>query len=802
MTIERRRIDIEGLVQGIGFRPFVYRLAQDLDLDGHVTNTAHGVQIEVQGEAADLDDFVRLLDTDKPPRARIERLSSHFLALENQSGFSIGSSTEAKTSRAILMPDLAPCDQCIADMLDPDNRRYFYPFTHCTRCGPRYSIARRLPYDRANTSMAAFELCDQCRHEYDNSRDRRFHAEANACPDCGPSLRLLDRHQRRLASGIEALEQGVAALRAGQILALKNVGGFQLLVDACNPAAVTRLRRRKQRPTKPLALLYPHLQGVLLDCELSAAERAMLAGPERPIMILSRRNRPGSPLAEAVAPDNPNLGVMLPGSPVQQLLMSLLLQPLVATSGNLAGEPLCTDNAEAITRLGAVADLFLVHDRDIIRPLDDSVIRFMDRQPVMLRRARGYAPLPVVLPGGSSGTNASLLAVGGHLKCSLALARGQRVYLSQHIGDLDSRAACDNFTRAIGDLTGLYGITPDRVIHDWHPAYTSTRWAETNSPKRLPVQHHVAHFFSCMAEHGHRGPALGISWDGTGVGEIFPEGIGARSGNPPDTGIIRGGECIHWDGSGQVRHLATLRPFPLPGGDRAIREPRRQALGLLHALAGDSAFAQAPPALLKNFSPAEIANLGRMLDLHLNTPDCTSVGRLFDAVAALLGLVVCSHFEGQAAMALEFAAASSATRDRYPFAIDWDRETGVFDWRPMIQALLEDLRDGTASADIAARFHNSLAAMILAAAQQANEPSVFLSGGVFQNKKLTETSARLLRDNGYTPHIQRTVPANDGGLALGQIYYARAMEQFAADAGNKRAGDKEAGAMGRHTPCA
>ena len=763
--IERLRIEIAGLVQGVGFRPFVYRLARACDLRGWVANNAGGVCMEVQGETQRVAEFLRKLRVEKPPLASIQRLSSERLAPGDESDFSIRPSEADAAPSAIVLPDLAPCDDCLAELFDPGNRRYRYPFTNCTHCGPRFSIVEALPYDRANTSMKHFPLCDQCGSEYVDPGDRRFHAEPNACPVCGPQIQLCDARGNALAQREDALQQAIAALEAGEIIALKSVGGFQLLVDAVNESAVKRLRARKQRPHKPFALLYPDLDTVKADCEMSQQEERLLCAQQRPILLLPARRCARSRVAAAVAPQNPDLGVMLPSSPLHHLLMDALQRPLVATSGNLAGEPICTDNDEAIARLGNIADLFLLHDRAILRPLDDSVMRVVDGRPVLLRRARGYAPLPLGLP--DTGTrDDNLLALGADLKNCVAIARGNTVYPSQHIGDLENQTAMESFEQAVSDLAGFYRHKPSAVLCDLHPGYSSRRWAHQQDTRILGVQHHTAHFFSCMAEHAYSGNALGICWDGTGYGA---------------DGIIRGGEFLQWNGGARVGHIASLRAFPLPGGERAVREPRRSAAGLLFAALGSKALIQQP--LLGSFEAADRKNLARMLERKINTPLCSSAGRLFDAVAALLGLARDTSFEGQAAMAVEFAARDSHTPASYPFNVSLRKDQWIIDWEPMVIALVEDGKRGVSVAVRAAAFHNTLAQMILAIAQKAGEENIFTSGGVFQNKRLTDSAAALLRENGFRVHCHSSVPPNDGGIALGQLYYARCMARHQFETG-------------------
>lgn len=756
-TIERRSIELSGLIQGVGFRPFVYRAARGCELTGWVANDTRGVCIEVQGRSDNIELFVNKLRLEKPQQARIDHLVQKSLPVRQESGFVIRDSEHGATPSAIVLPDLAPCDECLHELFDPGDRRYGYPFINCTHCGPRYSIVERLPYDRSNTALKDFPLCENCRREYREPQDRRFHAEPNACPECGPQLQVCDRTGSILGERDSALQLAIEAIETGKIVALKGVGGFQLLVDASNTEAVRRLRARKRRPHKPFALLYPDIDSVHRDCDISPQEETLLCGQERPIVLLRADPAARKWLAPEVAPGNPNLGIMLPASPLHCLLMALLQRPLVATSGNLAGEPICIRNDEAVTQLGGVADLFLTHNRPILRALDDSVFRLIDGCPVMLRRARGYAPLPFYLPDTEEPAT-DCIALGGDLKCCAALSRGNTVYLTQHIGDLESPRAMSAFESATDALAAFYGLQPRLLLHDLHPGYRSSRWAKGRALPSAGVQHHLAHFFSGMAEHSYQGPALGICWDGTGYG---------------DDGTLRGSEFLRWHPGAAVFRFASLRTFPLPGGEQAVREPSRSALGLRFEGIGKGVLEQSE--LQNCFKRSEMQILLRMLERNLYSPRCSSVGRLFDAVAALLGLVTKISFEGQAAMALEFAAWESERKDGYPFELQQTDGSWVIDWAPAINALLEEGQAGVSTTDRAAAFHNTLARVILAVAKKAGEEHVFLSGGVFQNRRLTESAVKLLRENGFRTYCHCRIPPNDGGIALGQIYYARCM---------------------------
>lgn len=754
---ERLRLAVRGAVQGVGFRPFAYRLAGELRLDGWVRNSTMGVVIEVEGRRQDLDAFRSRLAGERPPRAAIHGLEASWLDPAGHSGFQILDSLRDGAIAPLVLPDIALCDDCGREIRDPANRRFRYPFTNCTNCGPRFSIIHAMPYDRAHTSMHRFTMCLECQREYHDPGDRRFHAQPNACPRCGPHLAAWDATGRRFASHDDALRAIVSAIRGGAIVAVKGLGGFHLVTDAANEAAVRRLRERKHREEKPFAVMFPDLATLDRQCLVTEPERRLLTSAEAPIVLLARRHDAGPGLAPAVAPGNPNLGVMLPYTPLHALLLADFGAPVVATSGNRADEPICTDEHEAVGRLGAIADMFLVHDRPIVRHVDDSIVRVVLERELVLRRARGYAPLPV-----SIGVTAPpLLAVGGHLKNTVALAAGTEVIVSQHIGDLESAEASAAFVQVMGDLQHLYGITPVEVVADRHPDYRSTRHAASLGLPVTHIQHHVAHVAACMAENQLDGRALGVAWDGTGYGL---------------DGTVWGGEFFAVSPASFTR-IACLRPFQLPGGDRAIKEPRRSALGALHAMARETP-AAVPPATAAAFTAGESLLLIEAMGRGLNAPVTTSAGRLFDALASLAGLRQRSSFEGQAAMDLEFAIEPGIS-DAYPFALTerghlfsvgtWQAPRLVIDWAPMVRAVVDDAARGLAAGIIAARAHNTMVEMIVATAEAVNETAVVLSGGCFQNRYLLEHTVTRLRRAGFRPYWHQRLPPNDGGIALGQI---------------------------------
>jgi hydrogenase maturation protein HypF len=758
--IRRVHIAVRGAVQGVGFRPFLYRLATELRLTGWVSNSSQGVIAEVEGEGPAVEQFLLRVEQEKPPRSFIQSLEYLFLDPLGFPSFEIRASDAQGERSALVLPDIATCPECLADINDPSNRRYRYPFTNCTNCGPRFTIIHTLPYDRPNTAMREFAMCQQCREEYEDPANRRFHAQPNACLVCGPHLELWDTAGTPLAFRDEAIEQATAFLRNGMILAVKGLGGFHLMVDAHNQDAVLRLRERKHREEKPLALMIPTSERVKDLCDVSPLEERLLHSPEAPIVLLARKKNPGgAPLqkeiAEAAAPKNPYLGIMLPYTPLHHILAKGAGIPLVATSGNMTDEPICTDEREAVERLRGIADFFLVHNRPIVRYVDDSVVRVMMGRELVMRRARGYAPLPVPL----SSRITDAIAVGAHLKNTIAVSNGQNIFVSQHIGDLDTPESLGSFRRTLTDFRSLFDVHPVQVVADLHPDYLSTQEAEASGLPVVHVQHHHAHIASCMAENQLEGAVLGVAWDGTGLGS---------------DGTIWGGEFLR-SMTHTYHRVASFRTFPLPGGEQAIKEPRRTALGMLHEIMGDSVFDDETLPPVGAFTPAERTTLRQMLAKRINCPLTSSAGRLFDAVASIIGLRQRMSFEGQAAMELEFAVAAAAPTDEsYPLA-DLKAAPGeneshlIVDWAPIIMQILSDSRGQAPTAVIAARFHNTLAEMIVRVAQHIGERRVVLSGGCFQNRYLTERTVRRLEQEGYRAYWHQRVPPNDGGIALGQL---------------------------------
>lgn len=764
----RLKITIHGAVQGVGFRPFVYRLATELKLRGWVLNSAQGVFIEAEGPKAQLEEFLARLTRDKPPRAFIQSLESSWLDPVGYTEFEIRHSDESGQKTALILPDIATCPDCLREIFDPNDRRYRYPFTNCTNCGPRFSIIEALPYDRPNTTMKRFRMCPDCQAEYTDPTNRRFHAQPNACPRCGPHLELWDRQGNVLAQHDEALLEAAASIRRGQIVAVKGLGGFHLICDARNDEAVQELRKRKHREEKPFALMYPSLELIKAHCDVSAPEERLLTSPEAPIVLLKALSPPyghggEGPIAPSVAPRNPYLGIMLPYTPLHHLLMAELGFPVVATSGNLSDEPICTDEHDALKKLNRIADLFLVHNRPIARHVDDSIVRIVAGRELVLRRARGFAPLPIRLdlssPSPTRGGKGPgvRLAVGAHLKNTIALSVGENVFISQHIGDLETAEAFGAFERVITDFERLYAAHPSAIAHDLHPDYLSTQYAHQRNLRCIGVQHHYAHLLSCMAENELDGPVLGVSWDGTGYGL---------------DGTIWGGEFFAATQE-NFRRVAHLRRFRLPGGERAVKEPRRSALGALYELFGD-ALAHADLAPLQSFAADELQLIQTMLQKNLNSPRTSSAGRLFDAVASIAGLRQISHFEGQAAMELEFALHGIETNESYEFGfrVEGSQEPMELDWGPMLRSIIGDVRDGVSVDRIAAKFHNTLVEMIVTVARRVGEEKVVLTGGCFQNKYLTERAITRLSEEGFRVYWHQRIPPNDGGIALGQIVAA------------------------------
>jgi hydrogenase maturation protein HypF len=758
-TLERQRLLVRGTVQGVGFRPFVWRLAREESLRGWVRNGGQGVEIEVEGGAEHLARFGRRLRAEAPPLARIETVDRFALEPDGAATFEILPSHLASQVVLPISPDVAPCLACRAEVDAPADRRYGYPFTNCTDCGPRFTIIRALPYDRERTTMREFALCRACRREYEDPGDRRFHAEPIACPTCGPRLEF------RGSAGVlvdGALDASIAALGAGTIVAVKGLGGFQLSCDAADEAAVARLRERKGREAKPFAVMMANLELARLLCHVGDAEGEVLASPQAPVVLLRIRNPPAphAPrIAPSIAPGLDTLGVMLPSTPLHHILLRRFGRPLVMTSGNRSEEPIAVDNCEAAERLHTIADAFLFHDRAIASRYDDSVVHVADGEVAVLRRARGYAPSPIRL---SRAARVPILGTGAQLKNTFCLVRGADAFLSQHIGDLDDALTLAHHHETLALYRRLFATEPEVVAHDLHPDYATTSWAHSLPGVRIVgVQHHHAHIASCAAEHGVREPVIGVALDGTGYGT---------------DGAAWGGELLVVDGS-RFERVAHLQYLPLPGGDAAAREPWRMAVAALVHAFGDEA-----DPLVSMFLPS-IPNsrrraVTRLARGALPVPLTSSAGRLFDAVAALTGVRHMNRYEGQAAMELE-ARVDPAEDGVYPLPRAEAAGSAVWDVSPLVRAIVDDLRGGTAIGSIAARFHNALAASITESCELARERTgigvVALSGGCFQNRRLLTTLRERLRSARFHVITHRSVPPNDGGISLGQAAVALAV---------------------------
>jgi hydrogenase maturation protein HypF len=750
---------VAGVVQGVGFRPFVHRLASELALAGHVGNDPGGVFVEVEGSPAQLACFQQRLLREAPPLARIFDIETSLVGGRGESGFRIVESCDDGAATTLVSPDVAVCDECLAEMLDPADRRYRYPFINCTNCGPRFTIMLRLPYDRPHTTMAGFAMCPDCAKEYRDPGNRRFHAQPIACADCGPRIWLESPVGAVVESGDAALAAAQMALSAGHIVAVKGLGGFHLACDATASPPVEELRRRKHRIDKPFAVMARDLEVAGQIAEVDEREAALLTSPQRPIVLL--RRRPSSRLTPLVAPGNPYVGVLLPYTPLHHLLFrpvsgttTVVPTLLVMTSGNLTDEPICYDDDDARHRLAGVVDAWLVHDRPIHVPCDDSVVRIEGEDELPIRRARGYAPLPVRLPRDSGST----LATGGELKNTFCLAAGRNAWMSSHIGDMGSVETLAAFERSVRQFADVYSIDPNRMAADAHPGYHTRRWAEDHAGgRRLAlIQHHHAHVASLMAERGV--PAgqrvIGMAFDGTGYGT---------------DGAIWGGEVLvaGYDGFDRAAHL---RYIALPGGDATIRKPYRSALAHLWAAGIEWTSDLAP---VRAAPDAERRVLERQLQREVFCVPSSSMGRLFDAVSSLLGVRHTVSYEAQAAIELEtVAGARCASGPSYRFAVEDD----LIDPRPVLRSMVSDLRDGREVGDIASAFHVAVARLIADAAEHVRAASgidcVALSGGVFQNVLVTRLARAELARRRFTVLTHRLVPPNDGGLALGQVVIA------------------------------
>jgi hydrogenase maturation protein HypF len=762
----RVRLLVRGVVQGVGFRPYVYNLAGRHGLTGFVMNSAEGATIEAEGDEGSLAEFLAALAAEAPPLAQIVSVSQRQIAVRGDSGFRILHSNVSETAFTLVSPDICVCEECLREVRDPANRRFDYPFTNCTNCGPRYSIIFDIPYDRDKTTMAEFAMCAACRAEYEDPVDRRFHAQPNACAVCGPRMRLVGENDDSPADARGILQAVGDVLRGGGVVAWKGLGGYQLACDARQQHAVQELRKRKHRSEKPFAIMVGDLAAAESLCVVSAAEREALLSRERPIVLLQRR--PGADLAAAVSPGNPMTGVMLPCTPMHDLLFRILRESwganvaLVMTSGNLSEEPIATDETEAGARLSGIADAFVHHDRPIHTRVDDSIVRVFDEKPMLLRRARGYAPRPMWLGLG----DAEVLATGAQQKSTFCLTKAGFALPSQHLGDLENYETLQFYEQTLERMKRLFHANPKLTVHDLHPGYLSTQLAlKLSAERRIGVQHHHAHIASCMAEHQLQGQVLGLAWDGTGFGT---------------DGTIWGGEFLVADLAGFERY-AHLRPVLLAGGDAAVREPWRVARSYLHDAFGDTLGHRFDSAIQESVSCKPVAEerirlIDAMLGKRIQTMETSSCGRLFDAVASLVGLRHVVSFEGQAAMVLEAIAAEGADDEkRYDFTITGQTPAQV-DMRPMVRQIVRDVEQARPAGVIAARFHNTLIAVAAEVCRRMRNDfglsRVCLSGGCFQNLRLLRGCVETLRADNFELFFQRQVPANDAGISLGQAAIA------------------------------
>ena len=750
----RKVMDVAGIVQGVGFRPFVYRLANECGLTGVIANTSAGVSIEVQGEAEAVEKFLERLPKEIPPLAKITGLLPRDAEVREESGFQIVASRIDQAPRTLISPDVAVCDDCYREMMNPRDRRFHYPFINCTNCGPRFTIIRDIPYDRVRTSMAAFKMCSACRAEYDNQASRRFHAQPNACWDCGPQVLLVGGDGERMDVA-EPIREAANLLQKGAIVAVKGLGGFHLACDARNEGAVEKLRERKRRVEKPFAIMVQRVEDATKFCVVDEMSKKLLTSFERPIVLLPRR--PEVAFGRCAAPGNLFLGVFLPYTPLHYLLLqSGKFEALVMTSGNLSEEPIAIDNEEAIRRLHKIADAFLAHDRTILRRCDDSVVRVAAGQPQKLRRSRGFTPAPVHLEKQMQ----PILAVGGELKNTVCVVRGSEVFLSQHVGDLENLESYGFFEEAVEHLQRILEIQPSVIAHDLHPDYFSTKWAQERSGVELVgVQHHHAHICACMAENHLDGKVIGIALDGTGYGS---------------DGAIWGGEVLVADYIGFER-AAHFEYLALPGGAAAIHEPWRMAVSYLAKHYGMGIEKLELP-FLKEIDSRKLSVVLQIIEREVNSPRTSSCGRLFDAIAALVGLRGTVNYEAQAAIELEMAARDSQSEAAYPLDLNLRGTVWQIGTKPLFEWLLRDIRKQASLADMGRKFHNGLALVLVDAAERIRDKTkldrVCLSGGCFLNALLLETMIAKLRQRSFDVYCHTEVPAGDGGISLGQAVIA------------------------------
>jgi len=754
--VSRVKISVRGVVQGVGFRPFIYQLASKHNLKGWVCNTSEDVKIEVEGERIALEHFLADLETLTPPRASIKNITTTSKPAVGYEHFEIRKSVSERGKYQLISPDIATCSACLEELLTPGDRRYLYPFTNCTNCGPRFTIIEDIPYDRPKTTMRSFKMCPQCQQEYDDPLDRRFHAQPNACPQCGPSLQLVDSAGKPVAEA-DALVGASRFLREGRIVAVKGLGGFLLACDATNDEAVQLLRERKRRPSKPLAIMLASIEEVKKHCQVSSAEEALLTSPQSPIVLL--RWRAKSTISPAVAPQLHYLGVMLPYTPLHHVLLRETGLPLVMTSGNLSEEPIAKDNDEAIRRLQKIADYFLLHNRDIYARYDDSVTQVESGKTQIIRRARGYAPSPIHLLFEAK----PVLACGAELNNTFCLTRDDYAFLSQHIGDMENLETHEHFETTVELYKRLFRIQPEVIAYDMHPEYLPTKYAKARAAEstgitRVPVQHHHAHIVSCLVDNGLQEPVIGVALDGTGYGS---------------DGHIWGGEFLLADYRGFDR-LGYLQYVPLPGGAAAIEKPYRMAISYLLSLLGEDALNHDLP-FLRHVDDIEIDLIKKQVERGINSPLTSSCGRLFDAVSALIGVRSTIDYEAQAAIEMEMLADESETGS-YPFSIIEQNGMNIVRLDGLFSAIIFDIGKGVSPAGISSRFHHTMANVVMQMCKRLAKSTginkVALSGGVFQNRLLLRLTVAALEGAGLGVLTHNEVPTNDGGISLGQAVIA------------------------------
>ena len=749
------RISVRGVVQGVGFRPFIYRLAQQYDLKGWVRNTSGNVEVEVEGDEAKINNFLKDLESKAPPMSRIEDIKVSFAAPKGYSDFRIEESLSRQGQYQLVSPDIATCPDCKQEILSSADRRFRYAFTNCTNCGPRFTIIEDIPYDRPKTTMRSFKMCPQCQREYDNPLDRRFHAQPNACPVCGPKLELVDSEGRTVECE-DVINTVSRQLKDGKILAVKGLGGFQLACDATNDGAVRLLRERKRRPSKPLAVMLATIEDVEKHCIISSEERELLESPHAPIVLLHWKEE--SNITKTVAPRLKYLGVMLPYTPLHNLLLKEVGLPLVMTSGNLSEEPIAKDNDEALIRLKDIADYFLWHNRDIYARYDYSVYMFEESKARALRRARGYAPYPIFLPFKSK----QILACGAEDKNTFCLTKDEHAFLSQHIGDMENEETLEHFENTIELYKKLFRVEPEIIAYDLHPEYLATKYALELGAKEdlmlVPIQHHHAHIASCMVENSVKDPVIGVAFDGTGYGS---------------DGTIWGGEFIIADYR-DFKRVGRFDYVPLVGGAAAIKKPYRMALSYLYTLFGEDFSLEGLP--LAVVDPDEFSVIKQQLNKTINSPPTSSAGRLFDAVSALVGVRGEIDYEAQAAIELEMLAADDVKAEAYPFVIKSEEGITVVKLDELWSALVSDVKDRVPVPMISLKFHKTVAGitakMCQLVSKEAGIKRVALSGGVFQNRLLLKLTTAALQKEGLDVFTHRLVPPNDGGVSLGQAVIA------------------------------